>query len=511
MDSILFALSIVMSLTYAIFGLYVFRLGRKDKAILAFVEVCVSFFIWSFAYAFIFISDDIQSVWFWYTISAVGWLFAPFAVFRFFLFITRPATRRIGIVLRAVSIFIVAVMFYQVLQHRTLAIDFLRTSWGWAEVVDTGSIWFWVFNVYMGGSVLAGIVLLTRWGWKAGSIKTRNQAFVILLASSIFSAMVITVNIVLPACGMKVFPAIGHTLGVIWALGIFRAITKYRLMTLTPEYVVDQIVVNMLDLLVLTDLNRRITRINPMAKKLLEYSEDEMLKMRFEELIQETEYIIHEMDAYGDGNGSGYMLSELHLITKKKEIIPISYTMSLIRDKIGDPVGYFIIANDLREMKILEQEIRERKKIEVKLLSIHKELESKHSELISEQNKLKLQNEIVQEELNLARKMQMHFIPDKSPNPAIAFYYRPMYQVGGDYFEFVSFPDNRLGIFVSDASGHGVSAAFVTSMIKSISLQAASLIDSPAEFPVLLKRTVAESDRRQFRDGFLRYIRFYQP
>ena len=40
--------------------------------------------------------------------------------------------------------------------------------------------------------------------------------------------------------------------------------------------------------------------------------------------------------------------------------------------------------------------------------------------------------------------------------------------VGGDFFDIWEIQPNRLGVFISDVMGHGVSAAFVTVFIKTI-------------------------------------------
>jgi serine phosphatase RsbU (regulator of sigma subunit) len=57
-----------------------------------------------------------------------------------------------------------------------------------------------------------------------------------------------------------------------------------------------------------------------------------------------------------------------------------------------------------------------------------------------------------------------------------------MDQVGGDFFDFFHFRDSRkIGIFLSDVSGHGIPAALITSMIKSFILQAGTYKENPSE------------------------------
>ena len=56
-----------------------------------------------------------------------------------------------------------------------------------------------------------------------------------------------------------------------------------------------------------------------------------------------------------------------------------------------------------------------------------------------------------------------------------------MEEVGGDFYDFITFADSKkIGVFLSDVSGHGVPAAFITSMIKTILLQAGSRLGDPA-------------------------------
>ncbi|MEI7652004.1 MAG: DUF1501 domain-containing protein, partial [Verrucomicrobiota bacterium] len=57
-----------------------------------------------------------------------------------------------------------------------------------------------------------------------------------------------------------------------------------------------------------------------------------------------------------------------------------------------------------------------------------------------------------------------------------------MEEVGGDFYDFINFRDSeKIGIFISDVSGHGVPAAFITSMIKTTILQSGERKENPAE------------------------------
>lgn len=99
-----------------------------------------------------------------------------------------------------------------------------------------------------------------------------------------------------------------------------------------------------------------------------------------------------------------------------------------------------------------------------------------------ERNVLRERNFLLEQELDLARRMQMRFIPQVAPMDDIAFYYQPMQKVGGDFFNFIELSGDEIGLFISDVSGHGVPAAFITSMIYSFTAQFALQYKRPSEF-----------------------------
>lgn len=86
-----------------------------------------------------------------------------------------------------------------------------------------------------------------------------------------------------------------------------------------------------------------------------------------------------------------------------------------------------------------------------------------------ERNKLAEFHETMTEELEMARVIQQQIIPRGKPASYIAALFRPMEPIGGDFYDFIRFREQELtGIFLSDVSGHGVPAALITTMIKSI-------------------------------------------
>jgi serine phosphatase RsbU (regulator of sigma subunit) len=144
----------------------------------------------------------------------------------------------------------------------------------------------------------------------------------------------------------------------------------------------------------------------------------------------------------------------------------------------------FALADRINIMK-KEKEDADRELIKVQKTyseSLERTVDERTIELTVERNKLKDQYDIMRHEIALARKIQEQMMPNLRPVEYISSFYRPMEQVGGDFFDFIRFDGlDAIGIFVSDVSGHGVPAAFITSMVKTIILQAGKRKENPAE------------------------------
>ena len=75
------------------------------------------------------------------------------------------------------------------------------------------------------------------------------------------------------------------------------------------------------------------------------------------------------------------------------------------------------------------------------------------------------------QEMKRMRGLQQHLVPATVPNLhgfSIAVQQCSAGEVTGDFYEFISFPTNELGIFLGDVMGHGVAAAFVTGITYAI-------------------------------------------
>ena len=75
-----------------------------------------------------------------------------------------------------------------------------------------------------------------------------------------------------------------------------------------------------------------------------------------------------------------------------------------------------------------------------------------------------LERERLNRDLKIAEQVQKRFLPQGVPTlPGYEFfaYYQPTYEVGGDYYDFVPLPADRMAIALGDVSGKGVAAALM--------------------------------------------------
>ncbi|MCG8603812.1 SpoIIE family protein phosphatase [bacterium] len=90
--------------------------------------------------------------------------------------------------------------------------------------------------------------------------------------------------------------------------------------------------------------------------------------------------------------------------------------------------------------------------------------------VLLERDKLAEQNEMLNEELMLARNVQESMLPQSYPfmnGISIAAKYIPALEIGGDFYDVIPLANNRVGVLIADVTGHGIKAALITVLLKS--------------------------------------------
>lgn len=75
-------------------------------------------------------------------------------------------------------------------------------------------------------------------------------------------------------------------------------------------------------------------------------------------------------------------------------------------------------------------------------------------------------------QLQFAQNIQKKIIPHPSEFVSDSYHLfamlRPFRKVGGDFYDFYKFDKNKISLILADATGHGIDAAMITSMVKLI-------------------------------------------
>jgi serine phosphatase RsbU (regulator of sigma subunit)/anti-sigma regulatory factor (Ser/Thr protein kinase) len=106
----------------------------------------------------------------------------------------------------------------------------------------------------------------------------------------------------------------------------------------------------------------------------------------------------------------------------------------------------------------------------------------KVAQLVQQQKQEAAERERFQQELEVARLIQQTLLPQALPQLTgwqVDAYYQPARAVGGDFYDFIYFPDGRIAFIVADVTDKGVPAALVMATTRSILRAAAERLVSP--------------------------------
>ena len=106
------------------------------------------------------------------------------------------------------------------------------------------------------------------------------------------------------------------------------------------------------------------------------------------------------------------------------------------------------------------------------------------AQLVRRQEAEARSRERIEQELRVATMIQQNYLPRELPDlPGwdVSAYYRPAREVGGDFYDFIELPEDRIGIVIGDVTDKGVPAAMVMAATRSVLRASAQRVVSPGE------------------------------
>ncbi len=167
---------------------------------------------------------------------------------------------------------------------------------------------------------------------------------------------------------------------------------------------------------------------------------------------------------------------ESKIYRKDGTIIWISENCRAVPNAQGQLLYYEGTVEDITERKHSEEQIRRTT-----------------SELSRSREDLRAKNLIMEENLRMAREIQLTMLPQQYPafpgnvppeQSAFQFLhrYQPAESVSGDFFGVYALSDAEAAVFICDVTGHGIRAALVTAMIRALAEELKPLAREPGNF-----------------------------
>lgn len=374
-------------LIYLSLGIYVYRLNRQSLTNQSFLILCINLSLWAIGYALMNSAENHSAAFIWLIISSSGWCFFYSSLLYFALMLTRQE----GIYKQAwfrASLYIPSMIFF--IQNLSYPQNqFKMTSLGLVYHWSSSNFRDISFSLYYVSFITAALVIIFLWGKKAAYIQEKRQASLIIITTILSLLLGTVTDTLLPKWGISM-PPMAIVCMIIGASGIWYAITKYKMMTLTPEAAVDYVLKTMMDPVFFIDNEFIIKRVNQAVTISTGYDEEELIGQSINQLFIDA----YDPLEFPQMPANGFLQNiEKTISIKNSSKMPCLLSGSVVYGNWGEPLGTVCILHD----------ISDRKKAETALQQAHWELEHKVRERTAELEKT---NIILQKEMEEKERAQ---------------------------------------------------------------------------------------------------------
>ena len=322
-------LPIISFMSYLIIGFYVFILNPKSELNRNFLYSCFSFALWSFGYIFINMDPNSHYLNIWQKLGHLGAIiYVPF-IFKFILILTKYYNKiKYKVIFNIIIWIFPAILAYKNLIDNSIVNDI---PYGWFFIKE-------FLNIYN----LLNILLIISWGLKTKSKREKKQAITIIIGAISTVILALASDYYLELHHINTFAS---SIVSIWIISVWLAIVKYRFLTLTPNYVSNNIIQNIDEAIILLNQNKDVIFANEKAKSMIGI--DNFNKEAMVEKIKNFHYIDNKISELLNEK-SNEIYERLHVSVNENKNILIDIKCSIIKDKFNDTLGILIIGKEVK-------------------------------------------------------------------------------------------------------------------------------------------------------------------
>lgn len=222
--------------------------------------------------------------------------------------------------------------------------------WYLMSVLDTSSVWFFVYNGYLLLFMTGTISLLLLRGRLSSLRRIRMQSRWLGWTMFVSFALGMISNALLPALGVE-FPFIAIYWNAVWAAGLFIAVTRYGFSRLNASLAVDQILHHIGEFIIILDSAGAVFTASRFFCRVMNRGEGDLRGRSFSGIIGDADFFTRVRGALGDGRE--HYREEL-LVGE----VPSVMHVSPISSAEGELFGYLCVGHDIRHYRKMRQTLR---------------------------------------------------------------------------------------------------------------------------------------------------------
>ena len=328
---------------YLYFTLYSFYLNKRSPLNILFSLYTFSLVFWSFGNLFLYSSTSVDSAWFWYKLSGIGWCYMHAFGLHFALVLAKK-DKIFKKKIYWLILYIPSTFFYFKVLFSKLFVDEIVISNGDVKgIFVSPNIYLLFYLIYHVTYLALFIYFIWKWGKESTKKSEKKQSkilFFIALIPGIFGTVT---DALLPLLNIYILKPIAILILLVWILAIWYVIIKYKFLKIKSFYpVFNEILTKITDIIFIIDRNGNILKSNNRFIEMVDMSEDNILENHI------NDYLLLE-----DKNWFNKITKEeplnicAQLILNDGVQIPITIFASLLIDEEKDEAGILVVGQDI--------------------------------------------------------------------------------------------------------------------------------------------------------------------